>query len=67
MEIYRSDDQQKQGELLEINPPIDWAFRRQAEHFVACVRDGTEPRSGGRDALEDMRLMEEIFRKMTLV
>ena len=66
VEVYRSADQ-AQGERVEIIPPIDWAFRRQAEHFVDSVRDGSEPLTSGRDALEDMRLMEEIFRKMILV
>lgn len=66
VEFYRSADG-KSGQSQEIVPPIDWAFRRQAEHFIACVRDGSEPVSSGRDTLHDMRLMEEIFRKMTLV
>jgi predicted dehydrogenase len=66
IEVYRSDDG-KEGRREEIIPTIDWAFRRQAEHFIACVRDGAEPVSSGRDTLHDMRLMEEIFRAMILV
>jgi predicted dehydrogenase len=66
VEIYQSKDR-RTGEYREIIPPIDWAFRRQADHFIACVRDGVEPVSSGRDTLHDMRLMEEIFRAMILV
>lgn len=65
VEVYRSQDG-KTGQRQEIIPTIDWAFRRQADHFIAYVRDGVEPVSNGRDTLEDMRLMEEIFRVMTL-
>jgi predicted dehydrogenase len=66
VEIYRTPDG-KSARREEIIPPIDWAFRRQAEHFITCVRDRTEPVSSGRDTLHDLRLMEEIFRAMTLI
>jgi predicted dehydrogenase len=66
VEIYRSADR-KQGHFEQIIPPIGWAFQRQAEHFITCVRERSEPLSSGRDTLEDMRLMEEVFRKMVLV
>jgi predicted dehydrogenase len=66
VEVYRSEDN-KAGERREMIPPIGWAFQRQAGHFVECVRERKEPASSGRDTIEDMRLMEEIFRKMILV
>lgn len=66
VELYRSDDG-KSGQRQEIIPPIDWAFRRQADHFIACVRDGVEPVSSGRDTVSDMRLMDDIFQRMVLV
>jgi predicted dehydrogenase len=66
VEIYRGDGG-KRGQMTEIIPPIDWAFRRQAEQFVAAVQQGVEPPTSGRDGLQDMRLMEEVFRVMTLV
>lgn len=66
VEIYSSEDG-KQGERREIVPPLGWAFQRQADHFIECVRERREPISSGRDTLEDMRLMEDIFRKMLLV
>jgi len=66
VEFYRSEDG-KAGERREIIPPIGWAFQRQADHFIASIRDRKEPVSSGRDTLEDMRIMEDIFRKMILV
>jgi len=66
VEIYHSEDG-KEGQRQELTPRIDWAFRRQADHFIACVRDGVEPVSSGRDTVNDIRLMEEIFRVMILV
>jgi predicted dehydrogenase len=66
VELYHSADN-KAGERREILPPLGWAFQRQADHFIECVREGREPTSSGRDTLEDMRVMEEIFRKMVLV
>jgi predicted dehydrogenase len=66
VELYRSNDG-KEGRREEIIPTIDWAFRRQADHFITCVREQTEPISSGRDTLRDMQLMEEIFQKMVLI
>lgn len=64
--IYRSADG-KSGRMDEIIPPIDWAFRRQAEHFVHAIQTGTAPPTGSHDVIHDMRLMEEVFRVMILV
>ncbi|HOZ46526.1 MAG TPA: Gfo/Idh/MocA family oxidoreductase [Candidatus Hydrogenedentes bacterium] len=44
-----------------------WAFRAQADHFVKCMQDNLTPRSSGQDCLEDMRLMEDVFRKAAWV
>jgi predicted dehydrogenase len=38
-----------------------WSFRRQAEAFVSDVLTGGVPLASGRDGLEDMRLVEEIW------
>jgi predicted dehydrogenase len=66
LEIYHSTDG-KQARREELHPPIDWAFRRQADHFIECVRHNTPPISSGHDTLQDMHLMEDIFRKMILM
>jgi predicted dehydrogenase len=59
VELYRNTGQ---GE--EIVAPLanwSWSFRRQAEAFVADVRQGNQPIASGQDALEDMRLIEAIW------
>lgn len=47
-----------------IEPAVEWSwsFRRQAEAFVRDVRTGGVPLASGADSLEDMRLVEEIWR-----
>jgi len=44
--------------------PWTWAFKQQAQHFIDCIRNDTEPRASGADAVKGMRLAEEIFRKL---
>ena len=50
-------------ETLTPRAPWSWAFKRQAEAFVADVTSGNEPLAGGRDALGDLRLAEAIWRR----
>ncbi|MBI4557932.1 MAG: Gfo/Idh/MocA family oxidoreductase [Candidatus Hydrogenedentes bacterium] len=40
-----------------------WAFRAQADHFIECLKENKSPRTNGEECLEDMRLMEDAFRK----
>lgn len=44
--------------------PVEWAFLRQAEAFVAAVSGGAELSTCGEACLADVALMEEIFRKI---
>lgn len=53
----------KNIEALTPRAPWSWAFKRQAEAFVADVASGNEPLAGGRDALGDLRLAEAIWRR----
>lgn len=59
VEVYNG--QTRATEILNGDPY--WAFRAQAEHFIACIKNDMTPCSNGEDCLEDMRLMEEVFRK----
>jgi predicted dehydrogenase len=43
-------------------PRWAWPYKREAEHFIECVRTGAAFRSPGDDALTDVRLFEEIYR-----
>jgi predicted dehydrogenase len=59
VELYRA------GAVQEIRSPQcgwTWAFRRQARAFVVDILEGRDPLSSGSDALEDMRLIEAMWR-----
>ncbi|HEX2325902.1 MAG TPA: hypothetical protein VHQ00_10935, partial [Chloroflexota bacterium] len=43
-------------------PRWSWAYRREAEHFLAGVRSGAPFRSSGEDTHSDVRLLEEVYR-----
>jgi predicted dehydrogenase len=43
--------------------PPSWAFRRQAEAFIADIAADREPIASGKDSLEDMILVEQIWRR----
>lgn len=43
-------------------PRWSWAYRRELDHFFACLQSGEPFRSPGDDALVDVRLCEEIYR-----
>ena len=54
------------GDVMAYTQPMgdwDWAFRRQAQHFVDCVKSGTQPRSGGADSVGDLVMLEAIFKR----
>jgi predicted dehydrogenase len=74
VEIYRSDERGAASGLGEYGvqhtitralpePRWSWAYKREAEHFVECVRTGAPFRSSGEDTRTDVRLFEEIFRR----
>jgi predicted dehydrogenase len=46
----------------QAEPRWGWPYKREAEHFVACLRSGEPFRSPGEEALTDARLFEEIYR-----
>ena len=61
VEIYRGGDEHSYTRPI----PRDrwsWAYHREAEHFIACVRNGDPFRSSGEDTLTDVRLFEDIYR-----
>lgn len=53
----------KRKEIVQPSVPWSWAFHRQAEAFVADIADDREPLASGSDSLEDMRLVEAIWRR----
>lgn len=40
-----------------------WAFREEMVHFVDCLEGKAECRSSGADSIQDLYLVEEIFRQ----
>ncbi len=42
-------------------PLWTWSYKREAEHFIECVRDGGTFRATAEDTRTDVRLFEEIF------
>ncbi|MGB2780419.1 MAG: gfo/Idh/MocA family oxidoreductase, partial [Phycisphaerae bacterium] len=43
-------------------PAWMWAYKREAEEFIRCVRTGDPFDASGEDTLTDVRLYEEIYR-----
>jgi predicted dehydrogenase len=66
VEIYRGARGKEPGSFPTYQHPVaiphSWAFKREAEHFIACVRSGEPFRSSGEDTVTDVRLFEEIYR-----
>jgi len=60
VEIYRAGKAQT-FERPVPHPPWSWSYRREAEHFVSCLRSGEGFRSSGEDTRTDVRVMEEIY------
>ncbi len=61
VEIYRA------GEIQEFEKPVPkprwtWSYRREAEYFIANVRNNEPFRSSGEDTLNDVRIFEEIYK-----
>ncbi len=62
VDIYHAGDLQYS---TKPRPRADWSFRRSARHFIDCILEDREPRSSGRDSVEDIRLVEEAYRALT--
>jgi predicted dehydrogenase len=58
VQLMRAAERQ---ETLMLQSPWSWAFRRQAEAFVADVAGGREPLASGLDSVGDLRLAEAIW------
>ena len=58
--LYKGTDKH---ETFVSNCNWTWAFRRQAEAFVDDILNGRESINSGKDALEDLRLIENIWLK----
>jgi predicted dehydrogenase len=61
VEVYRAGEAQTFSRVIP-RPAWDWSYRREAEHFIECVRTGRPVRSSGSDTRTDVRLFEDVFR-----
>jgi predicted dehydrogenase len=49
-------------QTLNLHADWDWSFRRQAMHFLECVREGRQPLTNAKDALSDVEVVEALFK-----
>ncbi|GAB4562488.1 MAG: hypothetical protein Kow0047_10630 [Anaerolineae bacterium] len=61
VELYRARPQPTFSRIVP-QPPWSWSYRREAEHFIECLKTGRPFRSPGADARTDVRVFEEIYR-----
>jgi len=61
VEIYRAGDTQEIIRPVP-KPRWTWSYRREAEHFIANIRNDQPFRSSGEDTLNDVRLFEGIYK-----
>ncbi|MCX5662591.1 MAG: Gfo/Idh/MocA family oxidoreductase [Planctomycetota bacterium] len=59
VELYKAGGVQQ---IVKPQPNWTWAFRRQAEAFVADILDVKPAMNAGSDAIEELRLIENIWR-----
>ena len=61
VEIYRAGKEQTLSRPVP-QPMWTWSYKREAEHFIQCVRSGEQFRSPAEDTRNDVLLFEKIFR-----
>jgi predicted dehydrogenase len=54
----------RSGDIMSPRIPNAEPLRLECEHFVASIRDGTEPRSDGASGLRVVRVLEELQRSL---
>ncbi|MET0614389.1 MAG: Gfo/Idh/MocA family oxidoreductase [Thermoleophilaceae bacterium] len=54
----------RSGDVFSPRISNEEPLRIETRHFVECVRDGTEPRTGGESALRVVRVLERLQRSL---
>jgi len=62
VEVYRGGTAEQPPYLTREFAPPAWSYREEARHFLQAIRSGEPFRSPGEDALNDVRLLEAIYR-----
>ena len=55
----------RSGDIYSPRVPNEEPLRIECRHFLECVRDGTEPRTGGESALRVVRVLENLQRSLS--
>jgi predicted dehydrogenase len=55
----------RSGDISSPRVPNEEPLRIECRHFLDCIRDGTEPRSGGESGLRVVRVLEQLQRSLT--
>jgi predicted dehydrogenase len=63
VEVYRGAGEEKTCTQSFPAGGRNWSYKEEARQFVECVRSGAPFRSPASDALEDVRVLEQIYRK----
>ncbi len=62
VEVYRADEADKALTQYFPRDGRTWSYKEEMRHFVQQVRSGEPFRSPGTDAMEDVRVLEGIYR-----
>jgi predicted dehydrogenase len=54
----------RSGDIFSPHVPNEEPLRIECRHFLECLRDGTEPRSGGESGLRVVRVLETLQRSL---
>ena len=54
----------RSGDVFSPRVPNEEPLRIECRHFLECIRDGTEPRSGAESALRVVRVLERLQRSL---
>jgi predicted dehydrogenase len=54
----------RSGDIYSPRIPNEEPLRIECRHFLECVRDGKEPRTGGESALRVVRVLEQLQRDL---
>jgi predicted dehydrogenase len=63
VEIYRAGHGENPPRATQEFAPPAWSYREEAKHFLKHVRNGEPFSSSAEDTLNDVQLLEEIYRQ----
>jgi predicted dehydrogenase len=63
VEVYEAGMDGQPPRLTQEFAPPGWAYREEAKHFIHCVQAGEPFRSSAEDTVNDVRLIESIYRE----